>query len=76
MPDVVESGCRAQGTDRAHRLGQKHVVTSVKLIAAGTLEERVLDMQREKSALLRELFVNSDASALKIALAAMKALLE
>jgi len=30
----------AQATDRAHRLGQKKVVTSYKLITRGTVEEK------------------------------------
>src|SRR6202453_3849118 len=31
----------AQATDRAHRLGQTRVVTSYKLITAGTVEEKI-----------------------------------
>ncbi|MGC1479705.1 MAG: DEAD/DEAH box helicase [Chthoniobacterales bacterium] len=42
----------AQATDRAHRIGQKKVVTSIKLIARDTVEERVLAMQRKKRELL------------------------
>ena len=42
----------AQATDRAHRIGQTRVVTSYKLIAAGTVEEKVLALQDEKRALL------------------------
>ncbi len=42
----------AQATDRAHRIGQKNVVTSIKLIARGTIEERVLALQRKKRELL------------------------
>jgi len=42
----------AQATDRAHRIGQRSVVTSIKLIARDTVEERVLAMQKKK----RELF--------------------
>jgi SNF2 family DNA or RNA helicase len=42
----------AQATDRAHRIGQRRVVTSIKLIARDTVEERVLRMQDKK----RELF--------------------
>jgi hypothetical protein len=37
-----------QATDRAYRIGQKRMVYSVKLISRGTVEERVLAMQREK----------------------------
>jgi len=42
----------AQATDRAHRIGQKRVVTSIKLIARDTVEERVLRMQERKRELL------------------------
>ncbi len=42
----------AQATDRAHRIGQKSVVTSIKLIARDTVEERVLRMQEKKRALI------------------------
>jgi superfamily II DNA or RNA helicase len=42
----------AQATDRAHRIGQKNVVTSIKLIARGTIEERVLALQNRKRELL------------------------
>lgn len=42
----------AQATDRAHRIGQQRVVTSIKLIARDTVEERVLRMQEKKRALI------------------------
>ena len=42
----------AQATDRAHRIGQRRVVTSIKLIARDTVEERVLRMQEKKRDLL------------------------
>jgi superfamily II DNA or RNA helicase len=45
----------AQATDRAHRIGQKNVVTSIKLIARDTVEERVLEMQAKKKTLSMEL---------------------
>lgn len=38
----------AQATDRAHRIGQKSVVTSYKLIARGTVEEKILTLQAKK----------------------------
>lgn len=38
----------AQATDRAHRIGQKNVVTSYKLIARGTVEEKILALQNTK----------------------------
>jgi superfamily II DNA or RNA helicase len=41
-----------QATDRAHRIGQKNVVTSYKLIARGTIEEKILALQQRKRALI------------------------
>jgi SNF2 family DNA or RNA helicase len=40
-----------QATDRAHRIGQTRPVTVYRLIAADTIEERVLDMHDAKRAL-------------------------
>ena len=37
-----------QATDRAHRIGQKSVVSVYKVIAADTIEERILELQRKK----------------------------
>ena len=42
----------AQATDRAHRIGQTSVVTSIKLIARDTVEHRVIAMQEKKRALI------------------------
>jgi superfamily II DNA or RNA helicase len=37
-----------QATDRAHRIGQERVVTSYKLITRGTVEEKILALQKKK----------------------------
>ena len=66
----------AQATDRAHRIGQKRVVTSYKLIASGTVEEKVLALQAEKRALLAGVFEASDAAAAKLSLADLKSLIK
>ena len=42
-----------QATDRAHRIGQKRTVYSVKLITKGTVEEKILALQKQKQALIR-----------------------
>ncbi len=65
----------AQATDRAHRIGQTRVVTSYKLIASGTVEEKVLALQEEKRALLADVFEASDVAASKLALADLRGLL-
>jgi SNF2 family DNA or RNA helicase len=40
-----------QATDRAHRIGQDKPVFVYKLVAQGTVEERMLDLQQRKKAL-------------------------
>lgn len=41
----------AQAIDRTHRIGQRKPVHVVRMIALGTIEEKVLDLQRRKRAL-------------------------
>jgi SNF2 family DNA or RNA helicase len=66
----------AQATDRAHRIGQTRAVTSYKLIAAGTVEEKVLALQDEKRALLADVFEASDAAANRLSLGDLQSLLK
>ena len=41
----------AQAIDRAHRIGQARTVFAHRLIARGTVEEKVLELQQKKKAL-------------------------
>jgi superfamily II DNA or RNA helicase len=41
-----------QATDRAHRIGQKRTVYSVKLVTRGTVEEKVVEMQQRKQGII------------------------
>lgn len=42
-----------QATDRAHRIGQKRVVTSYKLITRDTVEEKILLLQQKKRDIIK-----------------------
>lgn len=41
-----------QATDRAHRIGQKNVVEVIKLVAKGTIEEKIILLQEDKKELI------------------------
>ena len=41
-----------QATDRVHRIGQNRVVNCIKLIAANTVEEKILSLQDKKRSLI------------------------
>ncbi len=51
-----------QAMDRAHRIGQTKPVFVHRLVAAGTVEEKILDMQARKQALAEALFDEADAA--------------
>nr|WP_045532526.1 DEAD/DEAH box helicase [Serpentinimonas raichei] len=50
-----------QATDRAHRIGQTHSVWVLKLVAQGTIEERILALQERKAALAEGVYSGSAA---------------
>ncbi len=47
-----------QATDRAHRIGQKNVVTVYKLVMKDTIEERIIRLQQKKKELADQLLNN------------------
>jgi superfamily II DNA or RNA helicase len=55
-----------QATDRAHRLGQQQTVFVYKLVAQGTLEERIVAMQARKAALAQGLHGQAGATATRL----------
>lgn len=54
-----------QATDRAHRIGQKRTVYSIKMIAEHTVEEKVLEMQRRKQAIINATVGVTDEAVMK-----------
>ncbi|MDO9166398.1 MAG: DEAD/DEAH box helicase [Rhodoferax sp.] len=50
-----------QATDRAHRIGQTQSVWVLKLVAQGTIEERILALQERKAALADSMYSGSTA---------------
>ncbi len=53
-----------QAIDRTHRIGQKNAVFTYKLVTRGSIEEKILQLQQLKGALVDEL-VGGDGTALK-----------
>ncbi|HBI37443.1 MAG TPA: helicase SNF [Spirochaetia bacterium] len=49
------SASENQAIDRAHRMGQKNTVFSYKLITKGTIEEKIVELQRSKNDLINSL---------------------
>ncbi|MGL5558984.1 MAG: helicase-related protein, partial [Paraclostridium dentum] len=56
-----------QASDRAHRLGQKQVVEVIKLIAKGTIEEKIIKLQDDKLKMIDDIIGNelSDSNTFK-----------
>ena len=54
-----------QATDRAHRIGQKKTVYVMKMIASGSIEEKVLALQRRKQAIIAATVDTTDAAVME-----------
>jgi SNF2 family DNA or RNA helicase len=52
----------AQATDRAHRIGQDKPVFVYKLIAQRTVEEKIMQLQADKHALVNQLYTQESGS--------------
>ncbi|MGH4050924.1 MAG: DEAD/DEAH box helicase [Clostridium sp.] len=51
-----------QATDRAHRIGQRNVVEVIKLVAKGTIEEKIVLLQENKKHLIDSVITGEYAS--------------
>ncbi|MDR1146376.1 MAG: DEAD/DEAH box helicase [Verrucomicrobiales bacterium] len=49
-----------QATARAHRIGQDKIVSSYKLIARGTVEEKIVNLQKKKTDLIANTLISED----------------
>ncbi|WP_160679355.1 DEAD/DEAH box helicase [Clostridium sp. C8-1-8] len=56
-----------QATDRAHRIGQKNIVEVIRLVAKGTIEEKILTLQDNKKQLIDDVLTGDlqDSNALQ-----------
>lgn len=50
-----------QATDRAHRIGQTKTVEVIKLVARGTVEEKVFKLQEKKRKMIEDVVMSSNA---------------
>jgi len=63
-----------QASDRAHRIGQTRPVTIYRLVTAGTIEEKIVELHRQKRDLAESLLTGTD-SASRLNAKELKALL-
>jgi SNF2 family DNA or RNA helicase len=55
-----------QASDRAHRIGQSKVVTVYRLVAAGTIEEKILELKAKKKDLVASVLSEDAGGAKKL----------
>ncbi|NJK90683.1 MAG: DEAD/DEAH box helicase [Blastochloris sp.] len=65
-----------QATARAHRIGQTRMVNSYKLIARGTVEEKIVNLQRKKIDLVANTLVSEEAFIRNLSWEELQGLLE
>ena len=53
-----------QAADRAHRMGQKNIVQVIKLIARGTIEEKMNELQDKKRNIIEEIIEEKSSASL------------
>jgi len=56
----VNPAAESQATDRAHRIGQQNPVTVYRLVAKGTIEERIVTLHLSKRDLADSLLAESE----------------
>jgi SNF2 family DNA or RNA helicase len=64
-----------QAMDRAHRIGQDKTVFVYKLVAAGTVEEKILELQARKAQIAGALFEATEAASLALSSEEIESLL-
>ena len=65
-----------QATGRAHRIGQSNIVTSYKLIARGSVEEKIVRLQERKKELIASTLTSDEAFAQNLTWEELQGLLE
>lgn len=65
-----------QAADRAHRIGQQQTVHVIKLVARGTIEDKMNELQKKKKGLIEEIIDSKDATNLTLTEDDIRELLE
>lgn len=65
-----------QASDRAHRIGQKSVVTVYRLVAEGTIEEKILELKQKKRDLVASVLSEDEGGAKKLSKADLEELFQ